>query len=96
MCFLSGFSFWEGAVGGDIEETQQTRMNIPKLDSSEFPSLPSGSNSAPTLVPQPRGRSGGVTIHAYGSRNTPLAMTDENFPILGVYNDSTTPGTSVS
>ena len=69
---------------------------MPNFDSSQFPSLPSGTSSVVTSIPQTRGRNSNLTIHAFGRRNAPLALTDENFPVLGVGCESSGPGTSVS
>lgn len=85
----------EGAVGGS--EHPASRSESPTLSPSEFPSLPSGSGSTTIIAPagQQRGRTAGLTIHAVGRRNTPLEITDENFPVLGLHNESTSQGTSV-
>ncbi|KAK6643182.1 hypothetical protein RUM43_004685 [Polyplax serrata] len=83
----------EGAFGGVPEQT--ARVNLPNLDSSEFPSLPSGSSPAPAALPQQHGRNTGLRVHAFGRRNGPLDMSEENFPVLGVANDGALPGTSV-
>ncbi|KAL0278290.1 UNVERIFIED_CONTAM: hypothetical protein PYX00_000148 [Menopon gallinae] len=83
----------EGAAAPSEEPTPRTHS--PALDPSDFPSLPSGSGKV-TVTPGParRGRTGALTIQAVGRRNAPLAFTDENFPVLGDYNDNTQ-GTSV-
>lgn len=93
--FNFSFPNEEGAVGGAQEGVAQPRDDSPALNPNEFPSLPSGPTPVMMVQPQQRGRSSGLTIHAVGRRNAPLAVTDENFPVLGLYNDSSSQGTSV-